>query len=133
MVRELEAYKARGATQAQLASRIGKRADQVSRWLSNPGNLTLDTISDLLLGLSGGELKMGVEYPTKVQAEIPSTLAWLVTHQTTKAARVIDGYYPFGSPTGYAVIDMDRSGTIVAFDINKSVVAYTEFSHGARH
>jgi hypothetical protein len=69
---------------------------------------------------------MGVEYPTKVQAKIPSTLAWLFTHQTTKAARVIDGYYAFGSPTGSAVIDMDGSRMIVAFDLNKSVAAYTE-------
>lgn len=34
-----------------LAKRIEKRPEQITRWLSYPGNLTLDTISDLALGL----------------------------------------------------------------------------------
>jgi plasmid maintenance system antidote protein VapI len=38
-------------TQKDLAHRIGKRADQVNRWLGAPGNWTLDTVSDLLIGM----------------------------------------------------------------------------------
>jgi hypothetical protein len=49
-------------TQARLASRIGKRSDQVCRWLGSPGNWTLDTLSDLLLGISGAELEMKLQY-----------------------------------------------------------------------
>src|SRR5262245_15732170 len=40
-----------GLTQAKLARRIGKKADVISRWLGTPSNLTVDTISDLLVGI----------------------------------------------------------------------------------
>lgn len=43
-------------TKAVLARRIGKTPDVVNRWLGAPSNLTLDTISDLLLGIAGEEL-----------------------------------------------------------------------------
>jgi hypothetical protein len=41
-----------GLTQAELARRIGRGADQVNRWLGAPGNWTLQTVSDLLLGMA---------------------------------------------------------------------------------
>lgn len=49
----------RGLTKAKLARRIGKTPDVVNRWLGAPSNLTLDTISDLLLGIAAEELEMG--------------------------------------------------------------------------
>jgi len=45
----------KGLTQAALARRIGKKPDVVNRWLGSPSNLTLDTLSDLLLGISAEE------------------------------------------------------------------------------
>lgn len=47
---------AEGLTKAELARRIGKGPDQVSRWLGAPGNWTLETVSDLLLGIAAEEL-----------------------------------------------------------------------------
>lgn len=48
-------------TQKTLAWRIGKEPDQLNRWLSSPGNWTIDIISDLLLGISGSELELSIK------------------------------------------------------------------------
>jgi hypothetical protein len=38
-------------TKRDLARRIGRKPEQVTRWLGAPGNLTIDTMSDLLIGM----------------------------------------------------------------------------------
>lgn len=48
--------KEKGLTQAKLARRIGKSPEVINRWLGSPTNLTLDSISDLLIGIAGEEL-----------------------------------------------------------------------------
>jgi transcriptional regulator with XRE-family HTH domain len=46
-----EQQKKKGLTQKELAQRIDSRPEQINRWLSIPGNLTLNTVCDLLLGM----------------------------------------------------------------------------------
>jgi DNA-binding phage protein len=41
----------KGLTRADLARKIGRRPEQVTRWLSSPTNLESDTISDIALGM----------------------------------------------------------------------------------
>lgn len=41
----------RGLTRADLARKIGRRPEQVSRWLSSAANLEAETISDMALGV----------------------------------------------------------------------------------
>jgi hypothetical protein len=53
----------RGLTKAHLSRRIGKTPDLINRWLGAPSNLTIDTISDLLLGISGEELELSSSSP----------------------------------------------------------------------
>lgn len=45
----------KGLTKRELAYRLDKEPAQITRWLSGPGNWTLDTVSDLLLAM-GSEL-----------------------------------------------------------------------------
>lgn len=59
----LKEYKRSGLTKAELAARLCKDPAQISRLLSGPGNVTLDTMSDILLALSGAELAASLEYP----------------------------------------------------------------------
>jgi hypothetical protein len=47
----VELERAGKITRAALARRIGKAPEQVTRWLGAPGNWTLDTVSDLFLGM----------------------------------------------------------------------------------
>ncbi len=52
-----EMEKEQGLTKAELARRIGCKPEQITRRLGAPGNWTLDTISDLLIGIAGEELE----------------------------------------------------------------------------
>lgn len=42
-------------TKAAIARRLGRRPEQINRWLSGPSNLTAESISDLVLAICGGE------------------------------------------------------------------------------
>ncbi len=46
----------KGLTKAALGRRIGKPPEMINRWLGAPSNLTLDTVSDLLLGICAEEI-----------------------------------------------------------------------------
>ncbi len=59
----LAEFKKSGISQAELCRRLRKEAAQISRLLANPGNLSQDTVSDLLFAISGAEPVYDVTYP----------------------------------------------------------------------
>ena len=64
----VELFHATGLSKADLARKLGRRPEQVTRWLAAPSNLGLDTVSDLALAL-GCVPKLNLE---KVGCDKPS-------------------------------------------------------------
>jgi hypothetical protein len=58
LLEKFEREEANGLTQAKLSRRIGKPPEVINRWLNAPCNLTLDSASDLLLGIAAEELDL---------------------------------------------------------------------------
>jgi hypothetical protein len=54
---------AKGLNKNMLAKRIDRSPEVVNRWLAAPSNLTVDTISDLLLGIAAEELELDASSP----------------------------------------------------------------------
>ncbi len=74
LLREL---KKSGLTQAQLARRAGKRPDIVCRLIGTPANIELNTLSDLLFAMGGGEPRMAVAYPLEAPPRNSQRPEWL--------------------------------------------------------
>lgn len=66
-----------GLTKAALARRIGKTPDIVNRWLGAPSNLTIDTMSDLLLGISAEEFELESSSPVQQPMTNYSNAPWI--------------------------------------------------------
>ncbi len=73
----LQEFLKSGITKADLARRLGKDAAQITRWLAAPGNWEIDTISDFLLAISGGEFQPSISYPLREVAQDHSGPEWL--------------------------------------------------------
>lgn len=54
----LDLFDESGISKADLARMLHRKPEQVTRWLGSPGNLTVDTISDLTFALTGNFIKI---------------------------------------------------------------------------
>ena len=52
-----------GITQAELCRRIGRDPSRISGIFSAPSNLEIDTLSDVLFGISGAQLEYAPSHP----------------------------------------------------------------------
>jgi len=73
----LTEFKNSGITQADLARRLGKRPEVISRLLGAPGNWGLDTVSDLLFATSGATVVHYVTYPLDLPTRNYTQPEWL--------------------------------------------------------
>jgi hypothetical protein len=61
VLREFMEKQIEGLTQADVARSLGRRPEQINRWLGSPGNWELDSISDLMLAISKSEVDFKAE------------------------------------------------------------------------
>lgn len=81
-----------GISQAELADRLGKGPDYICRLLGSPGNWTLDTESDLLFAISGGEVEYSMHYPLDQSPRNYCEPEWL--SDANDATHLIDSAAP---------------------------------------
>lgn len=93
----LRAVKDSGIAPSEIAIRTGKDRAQISRLLGAPGNMTLDTLSDLLFAVDGLELEAVTRRPLQEAARNFSGPEWLPS-----------------TPTRAGIIDFMRPATISA-------------------
>lgn len=72
----------KGLTKKDLATLIDKKPEQITRIFSAPGNLTLDTVSDILLGMES-ELAVSVKKFSDYLRHNETSPQWLDTTETT--------------------------------------------------
>jgi hypothetical protein len=87
-----------GFTKKDLAHRIGKKPEQVTRWLAHPGNWTIDTVSDLVLGICGGELSISISLLKDQPVRNFTKPEWLTANSPIKTqAQSSNGVSPTSS------------------------------------
>jgi transcriptional regulator with XRE-family HTH domain len=68
----IKEFKKSAISQADLARRLGMDPARLSRLMSGPGNLTFETTSDLLFGISAAELNPAIAHPLSAHRETVS-------------------------------------------------------------
>jgi hypothetical protein len=72
----IDEFEQSGISQATLARRLRKSPEVICRWLGAPGNWRLDTISDLLFAIDGGEANYSVQYPLELAPRNDTAPEW---------------------------------------------------------
>ena len=66
-----------GISQKELAERLGKRPEVISRWLASESNWRIDTVSDLLFAISGAAPEYSCAYPLEAPPRNDTRPEWL--------------------------------------------------------
>jgi hypothetical protein len=90
-------------TQADLARRLGKGQDVISRLLSRPRNWELDTFSDLLFGISGAVPTFAAEHPLASETGVNASNYKIIDPQ--KPLTVTCSQYNFPAYLSKNIID----------------------------
>jgi hypothetical protein len=110
--RFLEQEQLQGLTKAELARRIGKRPETITRLLGAPGNWELETISDLLLGISGEELEFSASSVLNRKARNYIGPEWIRSNQANSVLLGPTGTSATGAPSSQSEVmaNILRSG-----------------------
>lgn len=90
----LNEFKDSGLTQADLARRLGGPPEVVCRLLGSPGNWTLNTVSDLLFAINGGEVNYSISYALGAPSRNFDMSDWLADEQHTGASDTTSTNFP---------------------------------------
>lgn len=108
VLREFRRLERMGLSRAELARRIHRKPEQITRWLGSPSNWTLDTLSDLMIAM-GGEPDMYFAAPGQKALAEPAPAATLAPTSTANyppATPHLSMLLPAASNSG------DRSGLL---------------------
>jgi hypothetical protein len=75
-------FKKSGISKAELARRLGKGADRVSKMLAGPGNWTIATVSELLFAICGAEPEWDLSFPFDKAKRNNTRPEWLSSPDT---------------------------------------------------
>jgi hypothetical protein len=99
-----------GLPQAALAKRLGKGTDQVCRLLGSPGNWELNTLSDLIFAINGGEVNYSVTFPLDAAPRNMTRPAWADSDQLSFQVLKQDAGKIEAAPTeNFVTIKLDIS------------------------
>ena len=85
----LELFEESNLSKAELAKMLDKKPEQITRWLAGPGNLKLDTLSDLIFALKGEFFTVECKDELSRNKSNRQSPDWLHTHtEATKWQRV---------------------------------------------
>ncbi|MGD0332853.1 MAG: hypothetical protein ABSA90_06295 [Xanthobacteraceae bacterium] len=104
-------------TRAALARRIGKAPEQVTRWLGAPGNWTLDTVSDLFLGMGYEPALAATDLAQQALTEIVDVSFDELPYETNPSIVPAPGLVsvdPAQSQAGGYYLDLFRGATLPA-------------------
>jgi transcriptional regulator with XRE-family HTH domain len=90
----------RGITKKDIADRLRRDPAQITRWLSSPTNLTLDTISDILLALNAEMDHRVVRLSERPKANVMHPLIARVTNRERRPPQKATVRYDSASKEG---------------------------------
>lgn len=122
----VEEAKRTGVTKKDVAERLKRDPAQITRWLSNPSNLTLDTISDILLALDAeAEPPQIVRFADRAAPNYAHQLIARIEENRSPGGQVAGGILkiiPGPSPLTSSPMTSTNTPTISDLRISKSQV-----------